>query len=373
MKELENKMECKICEEAGIDKKFKPNTLGIHLNAAHPEVSLETYYRTYIDPEKDGKCKFCGEKAIFLGLTRGYRKNCASPICRKKIMSPHSKEYKIKVDGLSEDEYEEWKKEDAIVKRKNTIEGFAKAREVDPDFDKKNSRYCKEFWTVKGHSLEEADRLAYNETQKNRDKLKVILIEDPKYLSGKSWNSYQYWIKRGYSDEESRSIVSKKQSTFSKEKCIEKYGEEEGLRVWSARQAKWLKNYKKTNFSKVSQKLFKKIYERLEEFEKAQCFFATLKDGEYDESGINHEHVIRLDAASLKPDFYFASEKKLIEFDGTYWHDFKRRNIPKSLEREETRDRLLIAAGYQILRVPESEWDASQEDVVARCLEFLRT
>ena len=46
--------------------------------------------------------------------------------------------------------------------------------------------------------------------------------------------------------------------------------------------------------------------------------------------------------------------------------------MPENKAREETRDRLLIAAGYQILRIPESEWDASQEDTVAKCLEFLR-
>ena len=58
MKELE-KIKCRICEELGVLKEFKPTSVGIHLNAAHPGVTLEEYYLKYLEPCAEGKCKFC--------------------------------------------------------------------------------------------------------------------------------------------------------------------------------------------------------------------------------------------------------------------------------------------------------------------------
>lgn len=48
-----------------------------------------------------------------------------------------------------------------------------------------------------------------------------------------------YWIKKGFSEVEAKQIISKRQSTFSLEKCIEKFGKEEGLKIWNKRQEKW--------------------------------------------------------------------------------------------------------------------------------------
>jgi len=49
----------------------------------------------------------------------------------------------------------------------------------------------------------------------------------------------EYWLKRGYTEDESIKMVKECQTTFSKEKCIEKYGKENGLKRWAARQDKW--------------------------------------------------------------------------------------------------------------------------------------
>lgn len=47
-----------------------------------------------------------------------------------------------------------------------------------------------------------------------------------------------YWIKKGFT-EEALIKLNKEQSTFSKQKCIEKYGEEKGIEIWKKRQDKW--------------------------------------------------------------------------------------------------------------------------------------
>lgn len=48
-----------------------------------------------------------------------------------------------------------------------------------------------------------------------------------------------YWTER-YGEEEGKRLFYERQNTFSKEKLISTYGEEEGLRRWNERQEKWL-------------------------------------------------------------------------------------------------------------------------------------
>jgi len=54
-----------------------------------------------------------------------------------------------------------------------------------------------------------------------------------------SIRSIEYWRTVTSTEEEARRKHSEAQATFTKEKCIERYGEEEGIRVWKDRQKKW--------------------------------------------------------------------------------------------------------------------------------------
>jgi very-short-patch-repair endonuclease len=357
--------ECQFC-----DKSFKtPGGLGTHVTSSHKDIRTEDYYLKFINPNQDGKCKFCGKEAQFKGLSRGFLNICKSPVCVKKSFSPFSKEYKMKIDGLSESQYEEWSEKDSARKREITTKSFREKRTQDPDFDRKNSKYCKEFWMKKGHSEEESIRLSYNETQKNRDKFKSILKESPDFMKGKSWVSEKYWMNKGYTEEESKKIVSEKQSTFSLEKCIEKYGEKDGRKRWVDRQDKWNKNYKKTNYSKISQELFWNILEFSPEIKNMNPIFATFNKGQIDLSGINHEKTLKTENISVKPDFIL--DNKIIEFDGVYWHDHKRRNKPENMKRETIKDKELISSGYSILRINEIEYEKNKQETIEKCVKFL--
>ena len=55
----------------------------------------------------------------------------------------------------------------------------------------------------------------------------------------RSTTSKEYWIEKGFSEEESEEKVSERQRTFTKEKCIDNFGGVEGLRIWQERQDKW--------------------------------------------------------------------------------------------------------------------------------------
>ena len=58
----------------------------------------------------------------------------------------------------------------------------------------------------------------------------------------------EYYLNQGMSITEARIALKNRQSTFSLNRCIEKYGKEEGERIFKERQKKWIKSLKK-NFS----------------------------------------------------------------------------------------------------------------------------
>lgn len=92
------------------------------------------------------------------------------------------------------------------------------------------------FWVKKGFSLEEAElkRKEFQTSQSQKSAVKRKTQDD--ILT----NQIMYWVKRkGYSEEEAKKIVSERQKTFSKNKCIQKYGFEEGIKKWQERQDKW--------------------------------------------------------------------------------------------------------------------------------------
>src|SRR5574343_18584 len=101
---------CQIC-----NKGFKdPNGLNKHISASHCDIDPIEYYMEFVNPSAVRYCRFCGKPAQFNGFTKGFKINCKDPICVNKSMSPFSKEYKMKVDGLSLEEYEKWSIEDKI-------------------------------------------------------------------------------------------------------------------------------------------------------------------------------------------------------------------------------------------------------------------
>lgn len=56
----------------------------------------------------------------------------------------------------------------------------------------------------------------------------------------------EYWLKKTAGDEiEANTLLKQRQSTFTLEKCISKYGEELGLERWIKRQEKWLNTLSK--------------------------------------------------------------------------------------------------------------------------------
>jgi len=201
-------------------------------------------------------------------------------------------------------------------------------------------------------------------TDEDREKF----IESVNYEDRLTSTQLEWWIAKFDGDiEKAIKEYKERQTTFSLDICIQKYGKEKGKKRFAERQYKWQKKYKKTNFSKISQELYWSLYEELK-LSRYTFYFAQYNKGEKDESGKNHEYSLKLEATSIKPDFFIPELNKIIEFDGVYWH----RKNPENISRERKRDEQIKKANYKVLHINERLYKENPEKEIQKCLAFLR-
>ena len=199
----------------------------------------------------------------------------------------------------------------------------------------------------------------------------------------------EYYLAKGYSKEEAQKKLKNRQATFTLEKCINKYGVDEGTKIFNERQKKWqntLKNkpieeIKRINaakassakficaYSKISQELFDKIYNEIKS-QYSMIFYATKNDNNKN-SNENFEYEVILEDGIHRYflDFYIKDNNKVIEFDGDYWHGEKRGNQKRDKERE---DKLKSLGFTNILHIRECDYKSDPNKVVQECLQFIR-
>lgn len=178
----------------------------------------------------------------------------------------------------------------------------------------------------------------------------------PKYPS-KKFFKYRYgkdWEIKYLKDKEHRKSLK----TNSKSWFIKKYGEDIGLQKYYTYADKQIENLNKVTtkrYSKISQDLFWAIYERLSDEQKAKCYFKTL----------NFEKIIKDPAIGCYyfPDFVF-DDKKIIEYDGIYWHN---------ADKDQIRNNFYKKMGYNVLIITENEFDYKKKPVITieNCIDFL--
>ena len=201
---------------------------------------------------------------------------------------------------------------------------------------------------------------------KGKDKNIHKKCQETKIKNNTDPTKLSYYASKGMSEEEAKIALSKRQTTFSLEKCIEKYGLEAGTKRWQNRQKKWLKNNKKSNFSKISQCLFWKIFSQLTVKQRSRCFFATLDENKNrDDSGKNFEKVIE----TFRVDFIL--DQKIIEFDGDYGHSDAWLAKNNNLTRDNIRQEKLEKLGYQVLRIREHKYKDNPQETINECICFL--
>jgi len=245
-----------------------------------------------------------------------------------------------------------------------------------------NSQFSVSYWIKKGYTEEESVQ-KIKELQRNNSKLLMIKKkENPELYKGINSNQIEYWIKKGYTIKESKKLVKERQSTFTLSKCIERYGIVDGTKRYTERQNKWVDSISrngniKNGYSKISQDLFWRILENYNIDEKNNVFFAT-KNSEFK---INKESggICLYDFADIKG-------KKIIEFNGDIFHGnpkkYKSTDFPNPFKKttsageiwEKDKIKLNIAKinGYKTLIIWETDYRyGNKEKIIKKCLNFL--
>lgn len=85
---------------------------------------------------------------------------------------------------------------------------------------------------------------------------------------------------------------------------------------------------------------------------------------------LNNEYRLNLGNRFIFPDFINIKSKKIIEFDGTYWHGkYIIRNSNRL--RDWQRDEIIQNNGFEVLHIKEEEYRNNKEYAIKKCLEFL--
>lgn len=159
---------------------------------------------------------------------------------------------------------------------------------------KQRSPKCMEFYEKRYPELSHEEHLMMMNEHKKIVKQK---LQDPK----NQILCVDYWLNKGYSIEETERQLKKEyqKRTFTLEKCIKKYGEDEGRRKFEDRQVKWQKAIH-------------------ESFGKSKIAQSQLAQGIINE--IKKKYVGEIEFQLDKYSFDFKYKNILIEINGDYWH-----------------------------------------------------
>ena len=177
----------------------------------------------------------------------------------------------------------------------------------------------------------------------------------------------EYYLSKGFGLCESIETLKERQAVGRLDKFIERYGEVEGKLKWEQRQEKWIKShFNGINYSQISQELFNSIIELLD-LPLYDIYFAT-----YDRENMaeykNKEYRLKTTSSYILPDFICLKSKKIIEFNGDYWHSDK---IANPL-REKNRNSEIKKCGFEILHIKEFDYKKDKQGTIQKCIDFLK-
>jgi len=370
-------MKCKICNKEVDGTKG----LSIHLIKCHDNISIKEYYDVYLKKENEGICYFCGNPAIFFNLTKGYHRICDSKECLGKTRATGTPEFLMYRYGLS--------KKDALIlnikRAKERGEKIKKSLDKNMDlnkyFHKEKSHQCVEFWLKRGYSQEESEKKVKEVLKDMHDKYWIKRKKHPELFADVNTTQLEYWLKKGYNEEESKEKIKERQRTFTLKSCVDKYGEEEGLKIYNDRQKKWstkVENlYKNGKFTRFTKEPYSKT--EIELFDYLSNIL-NIKDKVH----YGDDQFFRYFPALGKTFSYdFEFNKKIIEFYGNYWHCnpkyYNSNYFHKYLqmfayeiwEKDELRIKSINQAGFDVLIIWEDDFSKKRDKVIQDCINFL--
>jgi len=301
------KLKCVVCkkqfESTDIRVKTCCKECRIEYKNNVKKYSLKNYHEslTGIEGVDYVTCKWCGEKV--------------KRIFGKHINTYHSgktsKDYKLEFPGCP-------------LTTLSDIANFSKSSGLhmkEENYRKRASEKMKgennPNHSSKTTDLERAERSPFSKAfyeKRNlneEDRLKFINAA----LEGREFETrIEYWLCRGYTEEESIEKIHNRQITFSLEKCIERHGEEKGLEVWKERQEKWKAKVfnKDTYIGGGTSILSENIILEILKHNKSTNTLNFGKDEKFI-SDINNDRVYKYDITNK-------NNKRIIEINGVFWH-----------------------------------------------------
>ena len=181
---------------------------------------------------------------------------------------------------------------------------------------------------------------------------------EPKYPSIEWFkNTYENDWKKYYNEQR---LTVKNNKTNSLLWFILKYGDDLGKKNYKNYVAIKMNNLcklKANKYSKISQDLFWKVYEKLSN--KDEIYFYELNQEFVIQIPLKYKHentVMMLD---------FKQNKKIIEYNGNYWH---------SKNKDDIRYSILKDMGFEILVVTSNEYNKNKKskEIIDKCVNFLQ-
>jgi hypothetical protein len=235
-----------------------------------------------------------------------------------------------------------------------------------------------EYWTNTGLSIKESKMMVSNEqTRRSIKAVKTRILNDNYKYNSTKLEYYTEYL--GMSKISAYTALSDRQRTFSYDICIEKYGTEQGIKVFNDRQKKWRSTldgkpeHERIAIEKRRLSNSTKFYSK-----ESIVFFKKVIDiFNFDEATIKWKanELFIYDKEKKKInfyDFYIPELNLIIEYHGVRWHpsqnelsedEFKKWRDPfkkLSAEDAEARDKykkeLAIENKYKIVEVY-SDWD----------------
>lgn len=195
------KIKCKICG-------FESTNLVSHISRGH-KIKIKNYKKLYGD---DPLIIYTDEqrKSISVGVKKNYK---GSPYTLSFWMNKGYSEVdaKTKIDESRPSNKKYW------IKKYGKIEGLNKYNEF------RTRKYTLENYIEK-YGIKRGNE-KYNSYLNNKKKSSSMCKE--------------YWIERGFSENDAINQVSIRQTTFSKDILIDKYGYNKGIKIWKQRQTEW--------------------------------------------------------------------------------------------------------------------------------------
>lgn len=227
---------------------------------------------------------------------------------------------------------------------------------------KERSPYSKEFYISRGYSEEFASEQVSQFAKMDKNHSTTL----------------EYWLDKTDGDiEKAEELLKDRQTTFSLDKCIKRYGEVEGRKRWQMRQKKWKSKVfnKDTHIGRGTSQI-------------SEIFFYNLKSNidnlkKYSILEGKNEKFIHDGTQAYKYDFTIKEIKKIIEFNGDYWHcnpnkyeddyyhSVKQKLASDLWEYDTYKRELAESHGYSVLVIWESDYKQDPEGEIQKCLNFI--